>query len=52
MGFLDKLLGREKSASEGMHQEKEGKAEDHGAMNEEPAQDAPEQAVEARERDS
>ncbi len=64
MSFLDKLLGRGKQAAgdladnremrrEGVHQEKEGKAEDRAAMHEDHAQEAREQAAEHRvERDS
>ena len=59
MGFLDKLLGRGKQAAgdmagkpemkrEGMHQEKEGKAEDRASMHEDHAQDAREDAAEHR----
>jgi uncharacterized protein YjbJ (UPF0337 family) len=64
MGFLDKLLGRGKKAAgdltgdagmrrEGMHQEKEGTAEDRAEMHEGQAQEAREEAGEHRaERDS
>ena len=50
MGLLDRLLGRGKKAAgdvvgdaslrrEGMHQEKEGRAEDAASRQEEPAQE-------------
>jgi uncharacterized protein YjbJ (UPF0337 family) len=59
MGFLDKLLGRGKQTagdvagdaemrSEGVHQEREGQAEDRAEMHEENAQEAREQAAEHR----
>ncbi len=64
MSFLDKLLGRGKQAAgdmsgdagmrrEGMHQEKEGKAEDRADMHEDHAHEARDQAAEHRvERDN
>jgi len=59
MGFLDKLLGREKKAAgdvagdaslrrEGMHQEREGMAEDRASTAEDTAQAAREEAAEHR----
>jgi uncharacterized protein YjbJ (UPF0337 family) len=59
MGFLDKLLGRGKQAAgdvagdaemrrEGMHQEREGRAEDRAELHEKDAQAAREQAAEHR----
>ena len=64
MGLLDKLLGRGKKAAgdltgnkslrrEGMHQEREGAAEERAAQHEEQAQAAREEAAEHRiERES
>ncbi len=57
MGLLDKLLGRTKKAAgdvtgnaslrrEGMHQEKEGRAEDEAARHEQLAQSERERAAE------
>ena len=55
MGFLDKLLGREKKAAgdaslrrEGMHQEREGMAEDRASAAEDEAQAPREEAAEHR----
>jgi len=59
MGLLDKLLGRGKKAAgdvtgdaslrrEGMHQEKEGRAEDAAAKHEDLAQEERERAAEHR----
>ena len=64
MGWLDKLLGRGKKAAggmmgdaslrrEGMHQEKEGRAEDAASRHEELAQEERERAAEHHaERDT
>ena len=64
MGFLDKLLGRDKKTegetmgdssmqSEGMHQEQQGMAEDRAETAEEMAQSEREKAAEHQaERDS
>ena len=57
MGWLDKLLGRSKKTAgdmmgdaslhrEGMHQEKEGRAEDAASRHEELAQEERERAAE------
>ena len=64
MGFLDKLLGREKKTagetmgdssmqSEGMHQEQQGMAEDRAASTEDMAQSEHDNAAEHQaERDN
>ena len=64
MGLLDKLLGRGKKAAgdltgdsslrrEGMHQEREGNAEDRAAQHEQMAQENRERAAQERaERES